>query len=124
MTEDGSLDGDLCCFSHCQDEASIIVYLVKYTAYCLKCFEMAYRRFYRDTDVKWQIIDYNSKERKEIESLYASHFSDYISDTTGQSNGSNLVRPNVRSSTSSVRDAWQNNVPSNTKSWRKGGKAK
>jgi hypothetical protein len=89
----------------------------RHTGYCSKCFKLAYERFYKTTTIKWEIVDFDPRD-KEVGELYVANLSFYIAAPIGHADSSGTIR-------TSIRDAWSDNRPYDTTTLhKKGGKAK
>jgi hypothetical protein len=116
---DHSLDGHRCCI--CDTLATLLVeslyretysYAIpgtverhsRHTGYCSRCFKLAYERFYKTTTIKWEIVDFDPRD-KEVGELYVANLSFYIAPTVGHVASSNIVRESIRDSWASSRYA-------------------
>lgn len=96
----------------------------KYTyRFCNLHFLIAYHAFYISTSVEWE-INYCSSNHKEVREIVADRFRLPSEANNGHSDGDSVVRDNGGVRIVSVRDAWSDNRASDTRSWKKGGKAK
>ncbi len=87
--------------------------------FCDEHFIRAYKNFYKNTNVGWE-INFSSSDSKEVREIVADTFAR----TYGQHNSDRVVHTDGGRNTSSIRDAWSVPVQSDTKSWKrnKGGK--